>query len=56
MKYIINIHKQLVIYNDSNKQIFIISTYNSWLKYEYDHNGKMIYYEDDDCRKHNYEI
>lgn len=45
MKYRINYYGDLVIENDSYKQIFAISKYNNWGKWEYNHKGKEIYFE-----------
>lgn len=46
MKYRINPYGDLVIYNGFNRQMFGITKNNRWIKYDYNQNGKQIYYED----------
>lgn len=43
MKYKINKVNALIIYNDFDNLIFIISKENQWVNWEYDHNGNTIY-------------
>lgn len=46
MEYIITNNENLLIINDSNNQIFGISNDNCWYKWDYNHNGQTVYYED----------
>lgn len=47
MKYYINEYDELVIHNDSGNEIFGINKDNNWIKSDFDHKGREIYYEDD---------
>lgn len=55
MKYNVNTYNQLLIYNNDYKLIFI-NRNNYWVKREYNHKGREIYFEDNIGNKENYEI
>lgn len=44
MKYIID-NNSLIIYNVEGNLIFAINKLEYWVKYDYDHNGNEISYE-----------